>query len=119
LSAEFAQSRNLNFAIQKFLREWSRVNTKRNGDVFLDQAKLPWFWDLNKSLNDTLDEAAFRQRIRDNVLMLNELAWQIVEKAHTRCPQVDASEILKHLEGTKRIPVGPLLFDSLRLEAAA
>ena len=119
LSAEFAQSRNLNFAIQKFLREWARVNPKRNGEVFLDQAKLPWFWDLNKSLNDTLDEAAFRQRIRDNTLVLNELAWQIIEKAHSRCPQVDASELMKLLEGTQRLPVGPLLFDTLHLEAAA
>jgi flavin-dependent dehydrogenase len=111
LAPELTQSRNLNFAIQKFLREWARVNPKRNGAVFLDQAKLPWFWDLNKSLHDVLDEATFRNRIRENTVMLNELARQIVDKALQRCPQLDASEILKLLEGSSRLTVGSLLFD--------
>ena len=111
LSNELAQSRNLNFAIQKFLREWARVNPKRNGAVFLDQAKLPWFWNLNAGLYDVLDETTFRNRIRDNTLMLHELAQQIVDKALQRCPQLDASEVLKLLEGSARLDVGPLLFE--------
>jgi hypothetical protein len=28
--------------------------------VMLDQASLPWFAELNRSLNDTLDDAQFR-----------------------------------------------------------
>ena len=35
-----------------------------NPAVMLDQASLPWFAALNKSLLDRLDDAAFRERIR-------------------------------------------------------
>ncbi len=112
LSGELAQSRNLNFAIQKFLREWARVNPKRNDALFLDQSTLPWFWDLNKGLHDELDEATFRNRIRENTVMLNELAWQIVDQARARCPDIDASEVLKLLEGTHRVAIGRLLFEA-------
>jgi flavin-dependent dehydrogenase len=112
LSTEFTHSRDLNLAIQKLLREWARVNPKHNHAVFLDQSKLRWFWDLNKGLNDELDDTTFRQRIRDNTLMLDELAHQVVDKALQRCPQLDVSEVSKLLEGGKRLEIGPLLFDA-------
>ena len=39
------------------LADWSAVSDKPNRAVMLDQAALPWFAELNASLNDQLDDA--------------------------------------------------------------
>jgi len=99
LSNELTHCTALNKAVQAFMREWSRLSPKRHAPDMLDQAKLPWFADLNRSLNDTLDEQGFRERIRQNTALLNSLATQIVERAQAQCPQLDATAVLKLLEG--------------------
>ncbi|MGH8178654.1 MAG: NAD(P)/FAD-dependent oxidoreductase, partial [Steroidobacter sp.] len=64
LSDELNHSKALNFAMQGFMREWSRVSPKRNEAVMLDQASLPWFAELNGGLREEVDEEGFRARIR-------------------------------------------------------
>jgi flavin-dependent dehydrogenase len=93
LGEEMKLVQKLNGAVQAFLREWSGHSEKRNPAVMLDQASLPWFAALNRSLNDTLDDAAFRQRIRDCAVQLSDLAREIVERACADHPALEAGAL--------------------------
>jgi hypothetical protein len=93
LRTELAQCQALNVAVQAFLRRWSEVSKKRNRAVMLDQAKLPWFAALNRSLTDQLDSAAFVTRIRASHVQLHTLASEMRERALTEHPGLDVSEL--------------------------
>jgi flavin-dependent dehydrogenase len=101
LKDELAQCQKLNVAVQEFLRAWSERSEKRNPAVMLDQAALPWFAELNRSLNDTLDDAQFRSRIRASTLQLQALAREIALRACAEHPGLDASA-LRALAGAPR-----------------
>ena len=94
LFRSLAQCQKLNVAVQEFLRAWSLRSEKRNPAVMLDQAALPWFAELNRSLNDTLDDAQFRSRIRASTLQLQALAREIAKRACADHPGLDASAML-------------------------
>ena len=106
LATELAHCTVLNRTVQAFMREWSRLSPQRHARDMLDQTTLPWFAELNRSLTDRLDETAFRERIRQNTALLNSLAAQIVERALAQCPQLDASPVLKLIEGAAMNAVG-------------
>ncbi len=110
LSVPLSHAQALNLAMQKFMRDWSQLSSKRNDAVMLDQASLPWFAELNRGLRDQLDEAGFRARITENVALLDTLAREIVGRAVQRCPQVDASAVLKLLNDPAAAAT-PLLFE--------
>jgi flavin-dependent dehydrogenase len=93
LRTELAQCQALNRAVQDFLRAWSVVSEKRNAAVMLDQAKMPWFAELNRSLTDTLDTAAFVARIRASNAQLHTLAGQILGRALSEHPGLDAGAL--------------------------
>jgi flavin-dependent dehydrogenase len=93
LRSELAQCQQLNLAVQAFLRAWGQVSAKRNPAVMLDQAALPWFAELNRSLNDTLDDAQFRARIRASVAQLNTLAAEMLTRACADYPTLDGAEL--------------------------
>jgi hypothetical protein len=95
LRDELTCTLGLNDAVQKFLREWSRVSRQRNEAVLLDQARLGWFAELNRGLRDELDDAGFKARIRENTALLKALAGEIVSAAMAEHPQLDAAEIRK------------------------
>ena len=90
LRNEMAQGRRLNLVVQALLREWSAHSHKRNPAVMIDQASMPWFAELNRSLNDTLDDAQFRARLRHSTAQLHTLATEIVERACTDYPALDS-----------------------------
>ena len=106
LSAELSHCTALNRAVQAFIREWSRLGPHRDARGMLDQVMLPWFAELNRSLTDRLDEQGFRERIRQNTALLNSLATQIVERALSQCPQLDAGPVQRLLEGAPLNPAG-------------
>jgi hypothetical protein len=110
LSTQLGHAKALNQAMQDFMRAWSVLSPKRNDAVMLDQASLPWFAELNRGLRDELDEEGFRARIIENVALLDTLAREIVARAVQRCPQVDASEVLKLLNDPAASGATPLLF---------
>jgi flavin-dependent dehydrogenase len=83
----------LNIAMQRFLRAWGDVSARRNPPQMLDQAKLPWFKELNRGLLDTLASTAFDQRIAENMLLLNNLAQETIARAKADHPQLDASAV--------------------------
>ncbi len=84
LRVELAHCQALNVEVQALLRTWSAARPLAgvaNPAVMLDQAALPWFSDLNKSLNDTLDDAGFRERIRYSTRQMRTLAAEIAARA--------------------------------------
>lgn len=104
LRDELAHCRKLNLAVQAFMREWSTFSEKKNPAVMLDQAALPWFAELNRSLNDMLDDAQFRARIRASTVQLNVLATEMLERGCTEHPALDGGE-LRALLASSRLAV--------------
>ena len=97
LRKELVGAMDLNAAMQKLMREWSRVSAHRNDAVMLDQASLDWFAELNRGLRDTLDDEGFKARIRANVAQLQTLAAEIVDRATGEHPMLDATEVRRLL----------------------
>jgi flavin-dependent dehydrogenase len=111
LRDELAQCQKLNIEVQAFFRAWSAVSEKRNPAVMLDQASLPWFAELNRSLNDTLDDAQFRARLRASTRQLHQLAREMLTRACTTYPSLngDALRALVDPVDTRAEPVDMLL----------
>lgn len=89
LKEELQHSQALNIAVQALMRTWSAASGKHNAAVMLDQASLPWFAELNRSMNDTLDDAAFKARIQGSVAQLHQLAQEIRQRALDCDPDLD------------------------------
>ena len=95
LRVELAQCQQLNVEVQRLLRDWSAGRERAASDnpaTMLDQASLPWFARLNASLNDRLDDAAFRDRIRDSTRLMRSLAAEIADRAG-ESPGVDSARL--------------------------
>jgi flavin-dependent dehydrogenase len=89
--------RELNALVQRLLCLWGEAAgaasqgqgaSQDNPARMLDQAALPWFARLNAGLRDQLDDAGFRQRIKDNVSQLEQLAAEIVGHALRAMPEL-------------------------------
>jgi len=93
LRTELLRAKELNEAMQTFLREWSRHSAGRNPATLLDQASLAWFAELNRGLTDRLDDAGFDRRLRETTGQLDALARQIVDRAEAECPELDCARI--------------------------
>lgn len=93
LRDELAHCQALNAAVQQFLRTWSDVSERRNPAVMHDQASIPWFVELNKSLHDELDTDAFRARIQASCRQLTQLARELGEAASADYPDLDTTEL--------------------------
>jgi flavin-dependent dehydrogenase len=100
LSVPLNRARQLNTAMQNFMRHWgdataaslgARAPNLDNPAQMLDQASLPWFAELNRSLGDArLDDAAFAARLQHNVAQLEQLAGEIVGLALRGTPALAA-----------------------------
>jgi flavin-dependent dehydrogenase len=107
LRDELGECQKLNVAVQSFMRAWSGFSEKKNPAVMLDQAALPWFAELNRSLNDTLDDAGFRARIRGSVVQLRTLAKEMLAGACAEHSALDGSELHALLEKSGGSSVQP------------
>ncbi len=88
-----AQCKALNLAVQRYLHDWSGFSARRNRPLLLDQAAVPWFVELNRSLTDTLDEAGFRQRLRAAAERLRALATEILDRGSAEQPALDGAAL--------------------------
>jgi flavin-dependent dehydrogenase len=118
LRAELAHCQALNVEVQSLLRAWSAARPLiqvANPAVMLDQASLPWFSDLNKSLNDTLDDAGFRERIRHSTRQMRALAAEIAGRAEAGAGAVvpTLSKLLEQtiVDGDPAVSATPMLFE--------
>lgn len=107
---DFALCMQLNEAMQKVMREWSRVSAKRNRPHMLDQASLGWFAELNRGLRDPLDEAGVKARLRETIGQLRALAAEIALTALADHPQLDVSEVRALLGEDLSGVAGSMLF---------
>ena len=99
LRPHFDRARELNLAIQPLLREWGERNLGAlvaDGRM-LDQHGIDWFHEMNRALNDVLDDAAFEKRIGDNVARMEWLAQEILERARSVHPEIDDQRLGKLL----------------------
>ncbi|MDP3223491.1 MAG: hypothetical protein Q8M96_10175, partial [Rubrivivax sp.] len=88
---------------------------KRNLPIMLDQASLPWFVELNRSLVDPHTPEEFTQRLQESATRLRQLATEILDRAAAEYPQLDGSPLLRAIEaagGLVRLPE-KLLFPAL------
>jgi hypothetical protein len=110
LRDELTSSKALNLAMQDFLRRWSEANEPGNAPVMLDQARLPWFAELNRGLCDRLDDDAFLRRMRATSAQLRVLAREIVGTAQAAHPGLDGGAVLEAMQGWPLdAPGAPLL----------
>lgn len=102
LKAEFARGRALNFAVQPLLREWGERNTAPlTPDLrMLDQYVIDWFHEMNRALDDPLDDAAFMARIRANLARMEWLAAELLGRARREHAQIDGHGLDALLEKT-------------------
>ena len=71
----------------------------------LDQADLPWFAELNRSLLDPLGDAAFRERIRFSTRQMRSLAAEIAARAKS---SVDAGALRRLIAEGASFGNGPV-----------
>lgn len=107
LRDELAQCQRLNVAVQALLRGWSAHSRKLNPAVMLDQAALPWFAELNRSLNDRLDDAQFRARIRASTAQLHQLAGELLARACGAYPALDGDALRALVGSPDALPAAP------------
>ena len=93
LRDELLLCQRLNDAVQDLLRRWGAVSRRRNVRRMLDQAAMPWFVELNRSLADRLDDAAFRDRLRQATARLRALAAELLQRARDEHPGLDGGEL--------------------------
>jgi flavin-dependent dehydrogenase len=120
LRDELAVCQQLNVEVQHFLRAWGQVSQRRNLPVMLDQASVPWFVELNRSLHDeNLSDAEFRERIRQAALTLQQLAGELLQRGLQEHPGLDGSALAALLPPhAMEKPAMSLLFPSAEALAA-
>jgi len=111
LKKELSAAQAINLRVQELLRAWAGAQQPPNPARLLDQAALPWFAELNRSLGDPLDDAGFQARIRRNTALLHELAAEILARARQAVPGIDAAALEQALADFAAVPASaPLLF---------
>jgi flavin-dependent dehydrogenase len=108
LRDELAACQKLNVAMQNHLRAWGQVSAKRN------PASLPWFAELNRSLQDELDDAAFRSKLKNAARTLRMLATEVLARSAEEHPRLDGRDLQWVLDAAG----GPLMSDTPLLFAA-
>ncbi len=96
LRDSFTLATDLNTAMQPLLREWGQRNAEEGGiaqertdDRLLDQRAIGWFAEMNRALNDQLDDDALVARISANVVLLRALAVELLDRAALEHPQIE------------------------------
>jgi len=113
LRDELARCQQLNTEVQRLLRAWGAVSSKHNPAVMLDQAALPWFAELNASLQQPpADEAAFRDRLRQSTQLLRDLASELAARALADHPTLDV-QALRGLIGPAPSTAARRLFEAV------
>ena len=107
LRDDLMHTKQLNFAVQAFLREWTKKSARRNVAYMHDQAGLPWLAEWNRGLRDQLTDAELKARIQANRKQLDQLAIQIVARAGVDGvgPEADALIALTGLEPPEETPL--------------
>ncbi len=90
LRDELALAQALNTRMQALFLRWHAADAGHSQREMLDQCSIDWFAQLNATMTDTLDDQAVRQRLRDNVHLLQGLADAINLQATQADPMLAA-----------------------------
>lgn len=101
LKHELMSLQSVNREVQLLLRAWAEAVPARNPAQLIDQAALPWFAELNRSLGDTLDRHACARRLRENHSLLLSLAAEILERARLQSPALACEALANALAASK------------------
>jgi flavin-dependent dehydrogenase len=111
LRPQFQRAAALNVALQALVRDWSARNRARSADGappldgrMLDQSEIGWFREMNRALDDVLDDAALRQRLADNVARMAWLAQEILQRARHQYPDLPDHGLAALLEDNATTP---------------
>lgn len=124
LRAQFTAASALNLAVQALLRDWGARNAASGRELLprdsrlLDQARIPWFRELNRQLNDVVDEDAFIARTRRDVGQMHALAAELLAAARGAHPGIGDHGLDALLEG-RSAPHEPMLDGVWYAEAPA
>jgi hypothetical protein len=126
LRSELMQCQKLNLEVQNFLRSWSARSAKRNPAIMMDQAELPWFAKLNRSLNDQLNKEEFSDRIRQSCQQLQQLAYQILAHALDQYPELNGDALKaclvscgpEDMDAEKMLPMADIYTSKMPTHAA-
>jgi flavin-dependent dehydrogenase len=91
LRPQFLFGRDLNLGMQALLREWGERNGTHpppHDGRLLDQYRIDWFHEMNRALNDTLDNDAFAARIDSNVARMAWLTREVLARARREHPEI-------------------------------
>lgn len=105
LRPQFQRAAALNIAVQALVRDWAARNRAQGGDAppldgrMLDQSEIGWFRELNRALDDVLDDDALRARLTANVARMDWLARELLQRARARHPGLDGHGLDALLEG--------------------
>ncbi len=110
----FQRASELNIAMQGLLRTWGQRNAAISSsdqpdprlldERLLDQRLIDWFHEMNRALNDVLDDAAFARRIADNVARMEWLATEIIERVTSQYPDLDDHGLAALLQPQAAVP---------------
>jgi hypothetical protein len=97
LRPALAQCQRLNGAVQAYLRAMSAHGGRANPRAMIDQASVPWFAELNRSLQDRLDDAAFHARLLDGAALLHRLASALLRRGDGMASPPDGTRLREAL----------------------
>jgi hypothetical protein len=103
----------LNREIQQLFRAWHRSS----GDIactFIDIPAIPFMHALNRGLQDRLDEVQFRDRLQDNLALLDRLAGEILAFAKLDDPSLSLASLRPQQGSEQALLAGVLPRLSLR-----
>jgi hypothetical protein len=93
MQKDLAEAAQLNLDMQAFFRRWLALSPGTNRPAWYDQQDLDWFVAMNVRLHETLDDDGVRERLRDNVTLMRDLAATTVARAQEYCPGLDAESL--------------------------
>ncbi len=89
LSKGIEEIREMNLKMQEFFRNWYQADPSVNANAaFVDQSQIEIMTRLNAELNEKLDDAALRERFKDNVNLIRDLMYEITERVKRVQPDV-------------------------------
>jgi hypothetical protein len=97
----------LNREIQQLFRAWHRSS----GDIactFIDIPAIPFMHALNRGLQDRLDEVQFRDRLQDNLALLDRLAGEILAFAKLDDPSLSLASLRPQQRSEQALLAGVL-----------
>ena len=91
LRPAFEAGRALNLAMQALLRDWGMRDPEPalDGARAYDQFQVDWCREMNGSLTDVLDDAAYIERTQRRVAQMRQLAAEVLAVARAAFPDLD------------------------------